>query len=216
MMLPWNELYMVVQTIALVFTMFQKSKHTKLRYTVLILLSVAQHCLWFYSRFKDINKMYWFSWVNFARMLFAIINKKNAVESNVPYIVFSTFALIMTAIIHWFFLQFVIKKNKLILNLLITVSLSIVMFYRLFGFDSLNKKHVSSIIFYFVSWPTILLGIHTLNQLNNFYISELIKINQNIKKNDTIKKVKEEYEDMFMTLEEGIAVFENMNINFSN
>ena len=60
------------------------------------------------------------------------------------------------------------------------------------------------------------MGIYTLNQLFNFYITELININQNIKKNETIKKVKEEYEDMFMTLEEGVAVIENMNINFSN
>ena len=70
---------------------------------------------------------------------------------------------------------------------------------------------------YCILWPTILLkGLYTINKLNNFYITELIEINQGIKESETIKKVKEEYEDMLMSLEEGIAVFEDMKINFSN
>ena len=70
---------------------------------------------------------------------------------------------------------------------------------------------------YCILWPTILLkGLYTVNKLNNFYITELIEINQGIKESETIKKVKEEYEDMLMSLEEGIAVFEDMKINFSN
>ena len=71
-------------------------------------------------------------------------------------------------------------------------------------------------VIFLITSPLLLFGILIQNQFTHLLITYLIKVIKKKKKSEISKKIQEEYEDMFKTIEEGIAVFENMNLKFSN
>ena len=52
--------------------------------------------------------------------------------------------------------------------------------------------------------------------LNNLEVQSLKSVNQLVKENETTRFVSQEFYEMFHTLQEGLAVFKNNTLSFSN
>ena len=137
MILPFNEYYVVLQTGSLIFTVFQESRHSYFIYTLMIILLILQLMLWYLSRCKNIKYTYWFSWINFTRIALALASKSNVLKAtSEPYVIYATYLLMHIAIVKWIILQFILEKNKFIINTFIFVILTLLVYNRCIGFGN--------------------------------------------------------------------------------
>ena len=69
---------------------------------------------------------------------------------------------------------------------------------------------------YVFTTPFVLIGLFILNRLNQMKLNHQIENIEKMKENEISKNVHEEYEEIIKTLEEGLAVFEDMNLKLNN
>ena len=146
-----------------------------------------------------------------------IYQKGNFLDSDDPHeLIWGLVGGIIIVIWTQAIISFIFNKYENYLNVINSIILVFGVIHRIYGLSEMtnNLKHMLLPAFMFFSlYPSFFLIYRA---LHNLEVQSLKSVNQLVKENETIRYVSTEFYEMFHSLQEGLVVFKNNTVSFSN